>query len=450
VLLTALVLVGIISAAALFMAGFTLGQREAEQSGRGEAQAALAPFLEAYRRVTTEHVGDAPPQRLVEGALRGLFQALGDPYSSYMTQAEYEEGLADISGEFEGVGAELALEDDEGAACLQVAPACRARIVRVLADSPAEGAGIRDEDELLSVDGKGLQGRSLAEVVSLVRGPRDTTVTLVVRRDGRELELPVVRGVIRTEDVRSEMLADGHVGYLRIDGFSGDAAEDFRSALTTQLDAGVQRFIIDLRDDPGGYVDAAVDIASLFVASGPVYWEEHADGRAVAVEVSGGGPATDPRLRVAVLVNGGTASASEILAGALQDSGRAVVVGERTFGKGSIQQWHLLPEGGGGVRISVARWLTPTRRSIDGTGIEPDVPVADEGSRGEEDDAALQAAIRLLLDGSEGQAQGGTAGPAASAGPAGSRGPGASPDGSPGPARGSLPPGGGPEATTGP
>ena len=185
-----------------------------------------------------------------------------------------------------------------------------------------------------------------------------------------------MRDVVRTEDVHAELLADGAVGYLDVAGFSGSAADDFRQLLKAQLDQGVTRFVIDVRDDPGGFVDAALSIASEFIKDGPVYWEEYADGRQVPTNASGDGLATDPGIQVAVLMNGGSASASEILAGALQDSGRATLVGEQSFGKGTIQQWHLLSHESGGFRLSVAKWLTPDKRWIHGTGLTPDVPVS--------------------------------------------------------------------------
>ena len=173
----------------------------------------------------------------------------------------------------------------------------------------------------------------------------------------------------------NELLADGTVGYLRIDGFSGDAAEDFRPASRGTSTQGVPEFVLDLRDDPGGFVDAALTIASQFVRSGPIYWEEYADGRKVPVGAEPDGVATDPAIAVAVLVNGGSASASEIVAGALQDTGRATLVGETTFGKGTIQQWHLLSGDSGGFRLSIAKWLTPDQHWVHGTGITPDVVV---------------------------------------------------------------------------
>jgi carboxyl-terminal processing protease len=395
-LVVALVIVGVLSAAALFVSGYTLGLRGGP--GGSQADEALRPFIEAYRRLTTEHVGRSSPTELVEGAIRGMFEVLDDPYSSYMTRQEYEQGIAGISGEFEGIGVEVSSEDGGGVRCSMAGPDCHLRIVRVLEGSPAERAGLEEGEAIVAVDGEAVAGESLDGIIARIRGPRGTPVRLTLAAGVEERVVEVIRDVIRTRTITSQVLADGRVGYVRVDGLGGRAAEDFRSALAAHLDAGIERILVDLRDDPGGYVDAAVSIASQFVPSGPIFWEEDASGRQVAVEAEGGGLATDPRIQVVVLVNRGTASASEIVAGALQDAGRATIVGETTFGKGSIQQWHLLPSESGGVRISVARWLTPAKRSIDGAGIDPDVAIERAGGpRGSDEDLQLRSAIDLLV-----------------------------------------------------
>jgi carboxyl-terminal processing protease len=388
----ALLLVGALTATALFATGFTLGERFTA-SGGGDAR--LVPFLEAYRRISSQYVGEVDQEALVEGAIEGMFRTLDDPYSSYLPADDYARGLEGIEGEFEGIGAEIAPGSPEGDRCDVAGPDCRMRVVRVIPGSPAEAAGLLAEDEILAVDGRTVEGDDLTDVIRRVRGPQGTEVTLEILRDGRALELRIRRDVIRSEHVRSEVLADGQVAYVSVAGFSTTAAEDLREALLGHLEAGIVRYVLDLRDDPGGYVEAAVEIASQFIASGPVFWEERADGSQVAVHARGGGVATDPGIRVAVLVNGGTASASEIVAGALGDSGRGQLVGERTFGKGTIQEWQQLPGDGGGMRLSVARWLTPDRRSVDGTGLEPDVVVRPGGG---DDDAQLAAAIELLVE----------------------------------------------------
>jgi carboxyl-terminal processing protease len=425
-IIVALIVVAILSGSALFASGFTLGLQQALAPGTPVGERNLFdPFWEAYRKITTEYVGQVAPKDLVEGAIGGMFDAVHDPYSSYMTSEEYRSSMGGISGEFEGIGAEMTTETPAGGSCETLGASCALVVVDVIRDSPAEGAGLLPRDRLMAVDGVPVEGSTLDEVVARVKGPRDTEVTLSVLRADQPVELRIMRDVVRTEDVRAEVLAGGTVGYLNIAGFSGSAAEDFRSHLKEQLDAGIRKFVVDVRDDPGGFVDAAQEIASEFIASGPVYWEEYSDGRQVATPASGEGLAIDPSIAVSVLINRGSASASEILAGALQDTGRATLVGEQSFGKGTIQQWHLLSNDTGGFRLSVAKWLTPLKRWIHGTGLTPDVLVP-AASSGTGDDPQLDRALRLLA-----------ATPAGSPQPIESRAPGAS-----GAPRASVAPGG--------
>ena len=219
------------------------------------------------------------------------------------------------------------------------------------------------------VDGEPLEGSTIDDSITLIRGPRGSEVALTVDREGQELEIPITRDTVVADDVRSATLADGRIGYISIDNFSGNAAEDFEADLQAHLDAGLEKLIVDVRDDPGGFVDATVEISSQFIEEGAVFWEEDADGTQVAIDVTGEGIATDPRLELVLLVNGGSASASEILGGALQDAGRAQLVGEPTFGKGTVQEWSELPGENGGYRLSIAKWLTRDKTWIHGEGL---------------------------------------------------------------------------------
>jgi carboxyl-terminal processing protease len=278
-------------------------------------------------------------------------------------------------------------------------------VIEVLAGAPAETAGLLAGDVVTGVDGRSLTGSTIDDSVLLIRGPRGSRVTLTLERDGAELELPITRDTVVADDIHATTLAGGRVGYIGIDSFSANVADDFEEALHEHLEAAVEAIVIDVRDDPGGFVDATVEISSQFLADGVVFWEEDAQGRQVPIDVIDDGLATDAGLSVAVLVNGGTASASEILAGALQDAGRATIVGETTFGKGTVQEWNELPGEAGGYRLSVAKWLTRDKRWIDQVGLAPDVPVALEGQRfragiaGSDPgaDAQLQAAVAAML-----------------------------------------------------
>jgi carboxyl-terminal processing protease len=389
-----------VSGVALFAAGLSLGSQGAGRDA-GE-RAAVEAFAETYRGITHEYVGEWDADELLQGAIEGMLGTLDDPYTDYLGPEEFDPTLADISGEFEGIGARMALEDPVGVPCEVIGRTCQLRVVEVLADSPALGAGLLADDVVVAVDGEPLAGHSIDAAVAMVRGPRESEVTLTLQRAGDELQLPIKRGLVISHDVRAATLADGQVGYLRIEGFSGRAGEDFEAALKEHLDAGVERIVLDLRDDPGGFVDAAVTIASQFLPDGPVYWEEDRAGRQVSIDAASGGLATDPRIEVAVLVDEGSASASEIVAGALQDAGRAELIGVPTFGKGTVQEWSRLPAESGGLRLSVAKWLTRDKHWVNGEGLQPDVVVPDAGTpfwpevEGAEADAADVEADRQL------------------------------------------------------
>jgi carboxyl-terminal processing protease len=393
-----------LGAGAVFWAGMTLG---GSTSGRNaEERAAIEAFAQTYRDIADRFIGTPVPAEVLAGALDGMMDVLDDPYSDYMPPAEYDAALDEALGEFEGVGAIMETADDGGEPCDVIGQRCRLRVVSVLPGAPAEAAGLESGDSVIGVDGEALDGRTIDDTIRLIRGPRDSEVVLTVERGHAELEIPITRDTVVTDDVRSATVADGRVGYIAIDSFSGNAAEDFAKDLQAHLDAGLDKLVVDVRDDPGGFVDATVEISSQFIDEGAVFWEEYADGEQVAVEVSGDGIATDPALEVVLLVNGGSASASEILAGALQDAGRARLVGEPTFGKGTVQEWAELPGENGGYRLSIAKWLTRDKTWIDGDGLTPDVAVELEGQRfvAEAEDAdpgldsQVRTAVELLLD----------------------------------------------------
>jgi carboxyl-terminal processing protease len=395
-MVVALFLVAVLAGSALFAAGFTLGLQQSLTPGTGDSEQELfAPFWEAYRKVTTEYVGAYEPKELVEGAIQGMFGALGDPYSSYMTSDEYRQSLQGIEGSFEGIGATMGSSRADGTGCTTLGDGCELVVEGVLPGSPAEQGGVLAGDRLVAVDDRSVEGSTLDEVVDWVRGPRGTDVRLSLLRDGEPVALTLTREVIERSAVEATTLADGRVGLVRVDGFSSGAADDLRVAIEEQRAAGAQGIILDLRDDPGGYVDAALEVASQFVADGPIYWDEYADGTTIPHAAIDGGVATDPAIPVVVLVNGGTASASEIVAGALADAERATLVGETTFGKGTVQQWHLLSGDSGGFRLSVAKWLTPDKTWVHGVGITPDVvvePGAPDGT-----DVQLDRALGIVL-----------------------------------------------------
>lgn len=396
----AMAVVMVLGGSALFLSGYSMGRQSAVQPGTPAFdQQAFQPFWDTYQTINDRYAGgDVERKALVEGAIRGMIEALGDPYSSYMTSDEYRRSLQGISGQFEGIGAEIATVGSDGTpGCSPLGPTCRLVITDPLEGSPARLAGLLAGDLVLQADGLSLDGLTVDGARERIRGPKGTVVTLTVVREGSEpFVLTIVRDVVQSKEVSTRVLADDTVGYVQLEGFSDAAAAQLRTALTEQLSAGRRSLILDLRGNPGGYVTAARTIASQFIASGVIFWEQDASGEAIATNAQAGGVATDAAIRLIVLVDKATASASEIVAGALQDSGRATLVGQVTYGKGTVQQWQELGGEGGAFRLTVARWLTPDKRWIHQTGITPDVEVTLPDPLPAGADPVLDKALELL------------------------------------------------------
>ncbi len=395
----ALAVVALIAGATLFLSGYTLGARVATTPGSPAGQDALfAPFWDAYDAITQLYVGDAKEKTVVEGAIRGMFQSLGDPYSAYLSPADFKQTLQDVAGQFEGIGATIGTRTAAGAtsSCTTIGPDCQMVVIEPLSGSPAEKAGLRAGDQITAIDGKTVDGLTLDTATAKVRGPKGTTVTLTVQRAGKQLSIPIVRAVITQKEVVSKSLANGTVGYIDLSGFSPTSADDFVAALTADVKAGQKKIVVDLRNNPGGYVDAARTIASQFIGSGVLFWQVDAQGHETPTDALPGGVATDPAIKVVVLINSGSASASEILAGALQDNHRATLVGEHSFGKGTVQEWITLPDNTGGFRLSVAKWLTPDKHWVYPKGLTPDVAMTVPSNVPAGTDPVLERALQEL------------------------------------------------------
>jgi len=395
-------LLTVLAGSALFLSGWSLGRQEALTPGTpvDEAQA-FQPFWDTYRAVTDRYAGgegQLDRKKVIEGAIKGMIASLDDPYSMYLTSDEFKASLQGISGEFEGIGTTIGVVDAKGntASCDTLGPDCRMAIIAPIKGSPAEAAGLQPGDMITRIDGVDLAGQKLDEARGKVRGAKNTTVTLTIVRDGgAPFDVPIVRAVIVSPEVDARDLANGTVGYIKLSGFSDHAAEQLDAAVVADVQAGKKAIILDLRGNPGGFVTAAREIASQFLADGTIFWEEDASGNLQETVAKPGGVATDPSIRLIVLVDGGSASASEIVAGALHDRGRAQLVGTRTFGKGTVQQWTQLEEDSGGFRLTVAKWLTPDKTWVHGKGIIPDV-VVDSAPARPGDDPALTKALELL------------------------------------------------------
>jgi carboxyl-terminal processing protease len=322
---------------------------------------------------------------LFYGAMKGLLIGLDDPYSVFFDPREAAEFNSDLNGTFEGIGAQIDL--DETGQLIIVAP---------LPDSPAEASGLLSKDKILAIDGLETYGMSVEEAVSKIRGPKGTTVTLTISRDGWEAaeDFILTRETIVIDSVKLEKREDG-LAVVSVYLFNEETPARFTSVVNDLLAGGAKGIILDLRSDPGGLLDAAIDIASFWTGQQTVVIQQDAHGS--QQEYVGSGRARLVDLPTVVLVNGGSASASEIVAGALQDYSLAKVVGTQTFGKGSVQDYREL-EDGSAVKLTTAEWLTPNGRSIDHVGITPDFVVEFTQSEAEAGlDPQMNKAVDLLV-----------------------------------------------------
>jgi carboxyl-terminal processing protease len=400
VLPVAVTVVALLSGSALFLSGYSMGRQSASEPGTpAGANAAFRPFWDIYQTITDRYAGgDVSRDTIVQGAIRGMISSLQDPYSSYLTSDQYQSSLQGISGQFEGIGAEIATQGTDGTqGCSTLGARCRLVIVAPIGGSPAEKAGLQPGDLVLATDGKSLDGLTVDDARARMRGPKGTSVSLSIQR-GKDVpfDLRIVRDIIQEREVESSVLRDDAVGYIRLEGFSDRSADDFVDAVKANVDAGRTRLIVDLRGNPGGYVTAARKIASQFIGSGPIFWEQDAKGDQSPTDALPGGVATDPRIHVVVLIDKGSASASEIVAGALQATHRATLVGQRSFGKGTVQQWQELAGEGGAFRLTIARWLTPDKRWIHNVGIEPNIVVQPPAAGVPDKDPVIERALDLL------------------------------------------------------
>jgi carboxyl-terminal processing protease len=360
-----------------------------DQSGTPQdLQTLFTPFWDAWQLVHQNYV-DQPVNdtQLMEGAINGMMQSLGDPHSSYMNPEEYQTATMQLQGSYAGIGAYV----DQNGEFLT--------IIRPIANSPAEKAGLQPGDKIVAVDGTDVTGVDPAAVRQKVLGPEGTDVTLTIQRgDQAPFEVTITRAIITIPSVSSKML-DNNIAYIQITTFGDNTTQDFHDQLKQLMAQNPKGLILDLRNNPGGYLDAAVAIASEFIPSGVIVYERSGDGTKTPFEAISGGLATNPDLPLVVLVNGYSASASEIVAGAIQDTGRGKLLGETTYGKGSVQTWTPLSNNEGAVRVTIARWLTPNSRQIDKKGLTPDVSVAlteEDYKAGK--DPQLDAAVQLLLN----------------------------------------------------
>jgi carboxyl-terminal processing protease len=362
-------------------------QPEQQAATPDELETLFVPFWEAWNIVHDQYVEQpVDSEILMQGAIRGMLDALGDEQTFYMEPELYQSESSSLQGQYEGIGAYVDTEGDY------------LTIVSPIEGSPAQAAGLLPGDKVIAIDGEDMTGVAPEEARLKVLGPEGTTVTLTVAREGESepLKFVITRAQINIRSAEGKMLEDG-IGYVDINTFGEHTTRELREALDSVLAQNPRGIIIDLRNNPGGFLTTAVEVTSEFVEDGVVLYEVYGDGRRDTHRVLGNGRATDVPL--VVLINEGSASASEILAGALQDYGRAKLVGVKSYGKGSVQNWVALSNNQGAARVTIAKWLTPHEQAIDNhVGLTPDVVVEmTEEDFAAERDPQLDAATQTLL-----------------------------------------------------
>jgi len=329
-------------------------------SAEGEGYEELRIFTEVMAMVKKYYVEDVKTKDLVNGAIKGMLNSL-DPHSSFMSPDAYKEMQVDTKGEFGGLGIQIGMKDNV------------LTVIAPIEDTPAFKAGIKAGDKIFRIDNESTKDMSLQDAVTKMRGAPKTSVTIGIFREGWKdtKDFTIVREIIKIKSVKSKVL-EGNIGYVKLSQFQEQTADDLAAAIKQLNDANVTSLILDLRNDPGGLLNSAIDVTSQFLPKGKlVVYTKTKTGEKSEFYTSGDDSFTPPMI---VLVNQGSASASEIVAGALKDWNRAVVLGTQTFGKGSVQT--VIPlSGGAGLRLTTAKYYTPKGTSIQNTGITPDIVV---------------------------------------------------------------------------
>ncbi|MDP3995563.1 MAG: S41 family peptidase [bacterium] len=400
------VFISAIALAAVFVAGFYLGKGEREitvvnekgepiKSGEvtirpSEVQEHLGKdvdfdlFMTVWNMLKKQYVDQPVSEtKLFYGALAGMVGALDDPYSVFLEPKISEEFSESLNGRFEGIGAEIAIKHEV------------VTVVAPLPGSPAEASGLRAKDVILSINGESTEDMNLNHAVSLIRGEKGTTVVLSVFREGTDdrIEVNIIRDTIKVASVTFEM-KENNIAYIHMRNFNTDTTRSFKAIQREVVAQNPKGVIFDLRNNSGGFLQTAIDVASAWIAPGKVVVTERSvDG---ITEYQTTESALFAGIPTVVLINGGSASASEIVAGALQDYELAVIIGEQSFGKGSVQILEDLPDGSS-VKFTVAKWFTPRDRSIDEEGITPDEALEMTEEDFDEDiDPQMEAAIEYL------------------------------------------------------
>ncbi len=379
------------SAAAIFLGGFAIGTvNTAIQAQNGnlppDAAAAFDPLSEVYELIQSQYIDDIDAQTLADGALHGMVEALGDRFSSYMNAEEYAMMNADLEGQIEGIGVVIRTNEETN----------EVEVVGLLEGAPAQRAGVLPGDIFYAVNDVLVETMSQYDLATHVRGPQGTSVKVTMMRGDQLIDFEIVRESITVPNVESEVLED-QIGYIRLNQFSSTARADLDAALETLDINSLNGLIFDLRDNPGGLLSSAIDISSAFIPDGVILIESFSDS--AQQEYLATGDYAGIEVPIVVLINESSASASELVAGAMQDRNVATIMGETSFGKGTVQTWNTLSNGGG-VRLTIARWLTPNGAWIHNAGVTPDIVVEwSPTDYNNPDDPQINAAIDFLING---------------------------------------------------
>lgn len=376
----------------VFAAGFAAGTQSGEARAQGSlerGEALFRPLLEAFAVIEDQYVDpfgrELRREALLDGAIRGMVEALDDEYSGYMDPTSYAFSNSDLAGQFEGIGVVIRRGDNG------------IEVVGVMEGTPAAQAGVRVGDVFVEVDGVDVTRDNNLELATKVRGPAGTTVNITFRRGSELIAMEIVRARIDIPNIEQRIIEGTNLGYIRLNQFTSEARQQINQALADLDINSRDGLIFDLRGNYGGLLSSAIEVGSAFIESGPIVIEDFGEGRPETV-LSANGSYSGITVPIVVLVDETSASASELVAGALQDLDVATIIGEPTLGKGTVQVWRQLSNGGG-VRITIARWLTPKRKWIHGQGITPDIVVEwtpEEAATDDKPDPQLSAAIEYL------------------------------------------------------
>ena len=344
-------------------------------------------FWEAWHKVQEKYIDPEKIdiQKLIYGAISGMVESIGDPYTAFFNPEETKKFLEDVSGRFEGVGMEIGIRDG------------KLKVIAPLEGTPAQKAGLRAGDEIVKIDNTQTVDITVEEAVSLIRGAKGTEVTLTILREGWDepKEITVKRAVIEIPSSKWELLQDD-IAYIKLYQFSENLDSDFRKIASEVLTSPAKKIILDLRNNPGGYLERAQDIAGWFLEKGQIVVIEDFGAGKERTDYKANGNAQLRDYPIVILINQGTASGSEIMAAALRDNRGIKLIGEKSFGKGSVQELEKLREGAS-LKITVAKWLTPSGEFITDKGLEPDIKVEMTDQDYEEGrDPQLDKAIEII------------------------------------------------------